>query len=119
MKNRTITVTLDTNPAIPNLKIITLSGIIDAFNCREVDEKVLPVIEQEESKIVFDLTHINYLSSTGVMCLLKYLVFFKDHRRLLKFVKPPKHVCTILQDAGLAKQFDMYDNIKDAISTLR
>jgi anti-sigma B factor antagonist len=119
MKDNTITITLDTNPSIPNLKIITLTGIIDAFNCRQVDEKVLPFIEQEGSHIVFDLSHINYLSSTGIMCLLKYVVFLNDQRRLLKFVKPPKRVYTILQDAGLSKKFDMYDNIEIAISKLQ
>jgi anti-anti-sigma factor len=119
MKDNTITITFNTNPSVPNLKIITLSGIIDAFNCRQVDEKVLPVIEQEESNIVFDLSHINHLSSTGIMCLLKYLVFLNDQRRLLKFVKPPKRVYTILQDAGLAKKFDMYDSIDVAIRTLQ
>ena len=119
MKDSTITITFDTSPSIPNLKIITLSGVSDAFNCLQVDEKVLPVLEQEESNIVFDLSHINHLSSTGIMCLLKYLVFLNDQRRLFKFVKPPKRVYTILQDAGLAKKFDMCDNIDGAIRTLQ
>ena len=119
MKDSSITITFNTNPSIPNLKIITLSGIIDAYNCRQVDEKVLPVIEREESNILFDLSHISHLSSTGIMCLLKYLVFLNDQRRLLKFVKPPKRVYSILRDAGLTKKFDMYDNIDRAISTLQ
>ena len=119
MKENTINITLSTSSSVANLKIITLEGIFDAFNCRQVDEKVLPLIEKEESNIVFDLSHIHYLSSTGIMCLLKYLVFLNDQKRFLKFVKPPKRVYTVLQDAGLSKKFDMYDNIDGAISTLR
>ena len=119
MKEKTINITLSTNPSVPNLKIITLKGIFDAFNCRQVDEKVLPVIEKEESNIVFDLSHIHYLSSTGIMCLLKYLIFLNEQKRFLRFVKPPKCVYTVLQDAGLSHKFEMYDNIERAISTLQ
>jgi len=119
MEDNTITITFGTNPSVPNLKIIKLKGILDAFSCRQVDEKVLPVIELEKSDIVLDLSHVNYLSSMGIMCLLKYLFFFNDQKRLVKFVKPPKRVYTFLQDSGLAKEFDMYENIDVAISALQ
>jgi anti-anti-sigma factor len=119
MKDSTIKITCDTNPSIPHIKIITLRGFFDAFNCRLVDETVLPVIKHEESNIVFDLSHIDYLSSAGIMCLLKYLLFLNDQRKFPKFVKPSETVFTTLQDAGLAKKFEMYDNIDLAISTLQ
>jgi len=119
MKDNAITITFETKPSIPNVKIITIKGFLDAFNCRQVDETILPVLEREESNIVFDLSQVKYLSSTGIMCLLKYLIFLNDQRRLLKFVKPPERVYTFLQDAGLAKEFDMYDNIEVAINTLQ
>ena len=59
------------------------------------------------------------IGSAIILFGLIYLIFFNNQRRFLKFVKPPKRVYTVLQDAGLSKKFDMYDNLDGAISTLR
>jgi len=113
-------VTIDIKPAddIPNLKIITIKGSIDAVTSKKVDEKVFPVIEQE-SHIIIDLSKVHYLSSIGMMFLINYLKFMTDNKRLLKFVKPPEHVYNSLETAGIANKLDMYNTIEAAILSLR
>jgi anti-anti-sigma factor len=113
-----VTIDIKPVPDIPNLKIITVKGSIDAVTSKKVDEKVFSVIEQE-SNIIIDLSKVHYLSSIGMMFLINYLKFMTDKKRLLKFVKPPEHVHSSLETAGIANKLDMYNSIEAAIRSLR
>jgi anti-anti-sigma factor len=118
MEEENITIAIEKAPDIPNLKIITIRGSFDTVTSKHVDEKIMPVIEKEGSNIILDLSNLEYLSSIGMLRLIKYLTFMADEKRLLKLVKPTKHVYNTLKAAGIAEKFDMYDNIEVAISSL-
>lgn len=119
MQEKDIIINIRTEPSIPNLKIIAIKGTFDAVNSMQVDKKILPVIEQEKSNVILDLSNIEYLSSVGIMCLAQYLVFLTEKKRLLKFVKPPQHVFDTLRIIGFATKFEMYDSLEAAINSLQ
>ena len=119
MDNGTISVTIEHSHSIPNLTVVSINGTMDSITTRQVDETVFPAIGQEHSHIILDLSNVNYLSSTGILCLLKYIVSLNDQKRLLKFVKPPRHIYNTMVVAGIEKRFDMYDSIEAAINALR
>jgi anti-anti-sigma factor len=118
MEASSVKITIEPAPSFPNLKIITIRGSFDKVASNQVDEKVLPIIEKEGSNIILDLSNLAYLSCTGMLCLIKYSTFLTDKKRLLKFVKPPKHVYNTLGAAGIAGKFDMYDSLEAAIGSL-
>ena len=117
MEESTITIAIEPTPSIPNLKIIKIRGSFDAVTSNQVNERVSHVIEQENVNIVLDLSCVDYLSSVGMLCLIKYLTFITDKKRLLKFVKPPKFIYNTFEAAGIAKKLDMYDSTEAAISS--
>lgn len=119
MEKGDITINITATPAISNVKIITIKGTFDAVTSMHVDKKVLPVIEQEKSNIIIDLSNVDYLSSVGIMCLAQYLVFLNEKKRLLKFVKPPQPVFDTLRIIGFATRFEMYDSREAAIDSLQ
>jgi len=117
MKEGNITVTDEPAPSTPNLKILTIRGYFDTVTSKYVDEKVFPIIEGGKSNIILDLSSLEYLSSVGMLRLIKYSSTVIDKKRLLKFVKPTKHVYNSLKAAGVASRFDMYDSLEAAISS--
>ena len=119
MDDGTITVTIEHYSSLPNLKIVSINGTMDSMTTRQVDEKVFSLIDEDNSNIIFDLSKVAHLSSTGILCLLKYIVSFNDRKRLLKFIKPPQHIYNTFEAAGIVKKFDMYDTIEAAMTTLR
>ena len=119
MNRSNVNITVGSNASYPDLTIIAVKGTIDAVTSKQVDEKVLPIIEKKESHIILDLSEIDYLSSTGMMCLIKYLVFLTDRKKVFRVVKPPKHVYDTLQVAGIAKHFDIYDSVEAALNTFK
>jgi len=78
--------------------------------------KVLPVMELERINIILDISKLDYLSSIGMLCLIKYFTMMTNKMSLIKFIKPPKLVFNSLEVAGIAKHFNMYDSIEAAIS---
>ena len=117
MEDRTVTITIEDAPSIPNLRIIKIGGTIDKVTSLQVNEKVLPIIEKEETNIILDLSKLDFLSSAGMMDLAKYLVLLTDKKRLLKLVKPSKPVYDTMTKMGFEKRFDMYDSLEAAISS--
>jgi len=117
MEEVNITIAIEKAPSIPDLKIITIRGSFDTVTSKYIDEKIMPVIEKEESNIILDCSNLEYLSSIGMLRLIKYLTFMSDEKRLLKLVKPTKHVYNSLKAAGIAERFDMYENIEAALSS--
>ncbi len=114
-----VTINIETRPSFPNFKIISVQGSMDALACKHVDDKVIPLIEQEEIDLILDISNIDYLSSTGIMSLVKYLVFLTDKDKILRLVKPPEAVAQTLKVVGLDKHFDMYDSVDEALSKER
>jgi anti-anti-sigma factor len=117
MEDRNVTVTIESTISIPHLKIITIRGIVDWNTSFSAVEKILHVIEREESNIILDLSKLDYLSSIGMMNIVRYLVLCIDQKRLFKLVKPPKFVYETMIVFGIANEFDMYDNIEAVISS--
>ena len=120
MGDETVIINIEPYPSIPNLKVIRIEGNFDTVTAQKIDEKVLPVMEQEKTNIILDISKLDYISSIGILRLIKYLSFMKDDKRALKFVKPPEHIYSSLMAAGVAEMFDMCDTVLEAaISSFR
>jgi anti-anti-sigma factor len=119
MEDSPITINIEPASSNPNLKVIKIKGSFDAVTSNQVNERVWHVMQKENVNIVLDLSTLDYLSSIGMLCLIKYVAFMTDEKRLMKFVKPPKHIYSTFEAAGIAKKFDMYDSTDAAISSLR
>ena len=117
MEEGHIVVTIEPSSSVSNLQIITIRGSLDTVTAKYADENILPVIELEKSNVILDLSNINYLSSVGILRLIKYLTSMTDQGRLFKLVMPPKHIYGTFIAAGIASRFDMYDSLEAAISS--
>ena len=67
MENKDVTVTVESQRSLSNLKIISIRGTVNRDTSFKVDEKILPIIESEASHIILDLSNLDYLSSVGMM----------------------------------------------------
>jgi anti-anti-sigma factor len=117
MTYRNIFVKVENSPSMPDLKIITIEGSLDAVTYKEANQTVVPLIEQGAWNIIMNLSNLKYLSSTGMMSLIKYLVYSNDKQKIFKMVKPPQTVYDTLQVAGIARHFEIYDSIADAVKS--
>jgi anti-sigma B factor antagonist len=110
-----ISVTIERNSGSDS-RIIAVKGIMDAVTSKQVDDNLLPVIDEGNSNIVLDLTDLEYVSSAGIMCLIRYHVLMVNKQKQLKLVKPPDPVHNTLKIAGIAKYFSIHDNVQEALA---
>lgn len=110
-----VTITIEANPSIPNLKIIAIQGSMDTVTLNQVDEKILPIIDEGTSDVIFDLTNLDFLSSIGMMKLIKYFISLTNKKKLFMLIKPPTNIYESLKTAGVAKHLNMFDNREDAL----
>jgi anti-anti-sigma factor len=113
------TVIIDTNPSTTDLKIIAIQGSMDTVSLAQIDEKVLPIVDEGKSDIIFDLANLNFLSSIGMMKIIKYFISMTNKKRLFMLIKPPENIYEALKTAGVAKHLNMFDSREDAISYQR
>jgi anti-anti-sigma factor len=111
MEDRDVTVSIESTLSVPHQKIIAIRGTVDRDTSFRVNETVLPLIEQEKADIILDLSHVDYLSSFGVMSMVKYLVICNNKKNLFKLVNPPKSVHDTMVVFGISNKFDIYMTI--------
>ncbi len=110
-----MTAKVEDGPPTLGLKIIIVTGSLDASTNKDLNKIVIPLIEEGAWNIIMDLSNLKYLSSTGMMCLIKYLVYTNDKQKLFKMVKPPQAVYDTLEVAGIAKHFEIYGSVTEAM----
>jgi anti-anti-sigma factor len=115
---KNISVSIKPSTSVPDLKIISIKGILDSITMKHVDEKIFPVIEHEASDVIIDLRDVTYANKSSIIFFMKCMIHMNHHKKKLKFVMPPQHVYKTFKLAGFSKRFDMYTNMEDALNTL-
>ena len=95
--------------------VISLVGRIDASNSKDLEEQCLELISSGETKMVFDLTEVNYVSSAALR------VFLLAAKRI-SAAKGSVRLCglsTTLQDvfdiSGFSKLFVITATLQEAL----
>ena len=51
--------------------LVTLSGRLDTHTCEELDRQIAPALAGDVNAMVFDLEHLDYISSAGIRSVFK------------------------------------------------
>ena len=96
--------------------VISLVGRIDASNSKDLEEQCLELISSGETKMVFDLTEVNYVSSAALRVFLlaaKRISAAKGSVRLCGLSTTLKDVFDI---SGFSKLFVITVTLQEALS---
>jgi anti-anti-sigma factor len=95
--------------------VISLVGRIDASNSKDLEEQCLELISSGETKMVFDLTEVNYVSSAALRVFLlaaKRISAAKGSVRLCGLSTTLKDVFDI---SGFSKLFVITVTLQEAL----
>lgn len=105
---------------VENLKrvdLITVKGRIDSSNASEMDEALQGVMNDGRYNIVLDLSEVTYMSSAGLRALVSALRESKKRRGDVRIASPSERVVEVLDLAGLAPLFEIYENRTMAVGS--
>ena len=90
--------TVDTTVDALGAATIHLAGELDISNVPEVEARIGPTIEQAERQVVFDLTGLTFMDSSGIAMLLRTA----GRTATLEVRNPSDTVRSIIDATGLA-----------------
>jgi anti-anti-sigma factor len=95
-----------------NIVVITFSvNNINALISDEIRDRILTIINNQNTKIIIDLKGIDYIDSSGFGCFLSLMRASKSNYGILKFANPEPRVMQLFETLRLDTVFQIFDDI--------
>jgi len=105
--------------AKPNAKKVCFVGDLDATNVETVLEKVCNLLAEGYIHIVADFSKLRYVNSTGLGILLHFSKSAKEKGGSFKIARINENVYEIIEIIGATALLEIYDDVEDAVASLR
>ena len=100
-----------------NIGILTLQGRLTVGESNSVREKINEVAEKGHINVILDLTHVEYVDSTGLGTLVICYTSLKRQGGALKLVNPNKRNVELLLLTKLHTIFQVFNEVQDAVNS--
>jgi anti-anti-sigma factor len=90
---------------------------IDALITEEIREGISKSFINSNSKVIIDLTGVEYIDSSGFGCFLSIMKTARNNYGILKFANPEPGVMEVFRTLHLQTVFQIYDNIDTCLKS--
>ena len=97
--------------------VVVLVGELDHFTLSKVENIVMPLFEKKQNVIV-DCEGLRYISSTGLLALLRYYSRAKGKGKKFFVVSPNRYLNDLLGAAGSHRLLMIYETLTEAEEAL-
>lgn len=94
--------------------ILQVSGEIDLLTAPQVEEAVMPLVRQQPSMLVVDLSGVSFLASAGLKLLVAAQQASGAGTRV-RVVANDRHTFRPIEITGLSEQIAVYPSLADAL----
>jgi anti-sigma B factor antagonist len=102
-----------------NTKMVRFIGDLDATNVETVLEKVCNLFNDGFINIIADFKKLRYVNSTGLGILLHFSKSAKEKGGSFKIANVNENVYEIIEIIGATTLLEIFDEIDDAVATLK
>ncbi len=106
-----------TSDRTDNILTILLSGRLDAFGAKQLDETLKKFITDDDSAVVIDMVDVSYLSSGGIRTFLVIEKMLKKRDGGIRICNLNPYPLKVLEMAGFDQFFSIYSSKEDAIKS--
>ena len=101
------------------VSIFSIEGHLDATLVNALNERIYDIIESSFTKVIFDFSHLVYISSAGLRVLLYAAKKMKAKDGKVVLCSVNNNVRRVLDISGLTKFLPIYDDKKLALDALK
>jgi len=101
---------------LDNLKIISLTGDLNANTSGEAESKIIQLIMGGNRKLIIDLEHLNYISSAGLRIFLASNKLIRKTDGEIRFCSLNHTVKEVFEISGFNMIFKFYPDQASAIT---
>ena len=98
---------------------VTVTGDLDAHCVRDLESRLEEVAASKPGRVVLDLAALNYVSSSGALCLLTSARAMQEEGTRVILVKPPGAIYEILDLLGMTELLTFAPTAADAWAALQ
>jgi len=99
------------------VEILSLKGRLTAGESNAIREKVDQAIAAGHFNMIFDLSQVEYVDSTGLGGMVICYTTLKRHGGMLKLVNPNKRNVELLALTKLHTIFEVFPEVQDAVNS--
>ncbi|MEI6104351.1 MAG: STAS domain-containing protein [Methanothrix sp.] len=105
-----------TDKNINNIQVITISGRIDVVSANDLEIFLNDAIGKN-SRMIFDLSETEYISSSGLRVFLATLKILNKKNGEMRLASLQPVIRNILDISGLSNIFSIHHNLKEAMDS--
>ena len=105
-----------TDKNINNIQVITISGRIDVVSANDLEIFLNNAIGKN-SRMIFDLSETEYISSSGLRVFLATLKMLNKKNGEMRLASLQPVIRNILDISGLSNIFSIHHNLKEAMDS--
>ena len=105
-----------TDKNINNIQVITMSGRIDVVSANDLEIFLNNAIGKN-SRMIFDLSETEYISSSGLRVFLATLKILNKKNGEMRLASLQPVIRNILDISGLSNIFSIHHNLKEAMDS--
>ena len=90
---------------------------INALITEEIRDEINKIFEIPNSRVIIDLTGVEYIDSSGFGCFLSIMKAARNNYGILKFANPEPNVMELFQTLHLHTVFQIYDDLNVCIDS--
>lgn len=110
-----IEVRVESSEADSTVKVIAISGNLEARSISGINQVVLPLIEDGNVRLVFDCRQLHYVTSPALGILINYYKKTHSQGGDTKFFGLADNILEIFRIVGLTKTFDIHESEEAAV----
>jgi len=109
---------VETRQPREGIAVISLAGEVDVYTSPRVKQEIVNLLNSDVTRMVVDLTGVEYLDSTGLGVLIGGLKRARERDGDLKLICDNVRILRIFEITGLTKIFDIYRSETEALEKL-
>jgi len=109
---------VETQKPQDGVAVIALSGEVDVYTSPRVKQEVVDLLNAGTTRLIVDLSGVEYLDSTGLGVLIGGLKRARERDGDLKLVCDNLRILRIFEITGLTKIFDIHRSQAEALEKI-
>lgn len=103
--------------SVENVHIVSIGGRLDAYAASGVERKLDSLITDGHVCLVVDLSHLDYISSSGLRVLLAAIKRVKKEQGDIRLASLQPSVKEVFDIAGFTQLFRLFDKEEEAVNS--
>jgi len=108
--------TIDMETLQNGVVYVRLAGFLDAHTFERLDERIEELFDQNQYRLIVDLSELEYISSAGAGVFIGAIGEAQDHQGNIVLLSPTESVKEVFDLLGLSQIFSFTENRQDALA---